>query len=150
MKRINLYSARLVKEKGGLYDLETKKVSSPGDAVRIVNEVLQLDEMPKEYFVIATLNTKNEVAGIHVIHIGSLNASVCHPREVFQQAILNNACSIVCYHNHPSGDVTPSREDIEATKRLVEAGKITGIDVLDHIIIGSNGKYNSLKEKGYV
>ncbi len=148
MKRINVYSTKLVKEKGGLYDLETKKVESPADAVKIVNEVLQLDEMPKEYFVIATLNTKNEVAGIHVIHIGSLNASVCSPREIFQQAILNNACSIVCFHNHPSGDTSPSQEDIDATKRLVTAGKILGIEVLDHIIIG-NG-YTSLRGEGYV
>jgi DNA repair protein RadC len=147
-KRINVFSVKLVKEKGGLYNLDSKKINSPESAVEIVNEVLDLKHKPNEHFVVFTLTTKNEVAGVHTIHIGSLNASIVHPREVFQQAILNNAASIICFHNHPSSDVTPSKEDIEVTKRLKEAGKVLGIELLDHIIVG-NG-FTSLKEKGYI
>lgn len=149
MKRINVYSVRLVKEKGGLYDLESKKVRSPQDAVHIINTVLDMPSLPKEHFVIATLNTKNEVMGIHTIHVGTVNASLVNPRDVYQQALLNNATSVIAFHNHPSGDPSPSREDIEVTERLVSAGKLIGVDLMDHIIIGSP-KFVSLKEKGYV
>jgi DNA repair protein RadC len=83
------------------------------------------------------------------VFIGSLNASIVHPREVFKEALKRSAASIICMHNHPSGDPSPSREDIEVTKRLVECGKLIGIDLLDHIIIGEQ-KYVSLKEKGYL
>ena len=83
------------------------------------------------------------------IFIGSLNHSVVHPREIFKEAIRKSAASIICFHNHPSGDPTPSKEDIEVTKRLFECGKIIGIDLLDHIILGQK-RYVSLKEKGYL
>jgi DNA repair protein RadC len=95
------------------------------------------------------LNTKNQVLHKQTIFIGSLNASIVHPREVFREALKRSAASIICLHNHPSGDPAPSREDIEVTKRLVECGKMIGIDVLDHVIIGEN-KFVSLKEKGYL
>lgn len=147
-KRINFFSVKLVKDKGGLYDIESKRITSPDSAVRLVNEFLSLSELPKEHFIVFTLNTKNEVAGVHTIHIGSLNSSIVHPREVFQPAILNNAASIICFHNHPSGDTSPSYEDIEVTKRLSEAGELLGIEVLDHIIVGDG--FTSLKEKGYL
>ena len=96
------------------------------------------------------LNTKNQVVGLHRAHVGSLNASIVHPREVMKCAILNNAASIIVAHQHPSGDPTPSKEDLEVTKRLAEAGKIIGIDVLDHVIVTYTGKNVSLKEKGYL
>ena len=83
------------------------------------------------------------------VFIGSLNASIVHPREVFKEAFRRSAASIICLHNHPSGDPSPSREDIEVTKRLVECGKIMGIEIFDHLIIGEN-KFVSLKEKGYL
>lgn len=95
------------------------------------------------------LNTKNQVLHKQTIFIGSLNASIVHPREVFKEALRRSAASIICFHNHPSGDPTPSREDIEVTKRLAECGKIIGIEILDHLIIGDQ-KYISLKEKGYL
>lgn len=147
-KRINFYSVKLIKEKGALYELDSKQIQSPETAYNIINEVMEFETLTKEHFVIATLNSKNNVMGIHVIHIGSLNASIVHPREVYQQAILNNAASIVCYHNHPSGDPSPSNEDKLVTKKLVEAGKILGIELMDHIVVGSNGRFVSLKEKG--
>jgi DNA repair protein RadC len=81
--------------------------------------------------------------------MGSLNASIVHPREVFRAAIKRSSASIICVHNHPSGDPTPSPEDIQLTHRLVEAGSIIGIEVLDHIIIG-DFKFVSLKEQGYM
>nr|WP_269746080.1 DNA repair protein RadC [Jeotgalibacillus campisalis] len=95
------------------------------------------------------LNTKNQVMHQQTIFIGSLNASIVHPREVFKEAFRRSAASIVCAHNHPSGDPAPSKEDIDVTRRLVECGKMIGIEVLDHLIIGDK-KYVSLKEKGYM
>lgn len=95
------------------------------------------------------LNSKNHIIAQETLSMGSLNASIVHPREVFRAAIKCSSASIVCAHNHPSGDPTPSPEDIQITKRLIEAGAIVGIDVLDHIIIG-DGTYVSLKEKGLV
>jgi DNA repair protein RadC len=95
-----------------------------------------------------SLNTKNKVIALHVVHIGSVNASIVHPRDIFQLAILDNATSIAIAHNHPSGDTTPSEEDINVTNRINEAGKLMGIELLDHIILGDS--YLSLKEKGYL
>lgn len=102
-----------------------------------------------ENFTCLYLNTKNQVIHRQTIFIGSLNTSIVHPREVFKEAFRRAAASIICLHNHPSGDPTPSREDIEVTKRLVECGQIIGIEVLDHIIIGDH-KFVSLKEKGHI
>src|SRR5699024_5663931 len=83
------------------------------------------------------------------IFVGSLNASIVHRREIFREAVKRSAASIVCAHNHPSGDPSPSQEDIHVTRRLVEAGKIIGIELLDHLVIG-NHRSTSLKEKGYL
>ncbi|MEQ2466230.1 DNA repair protein RadC [Niallia sp. CLA-SR-H024] len=122
-------------------------IRSPEDAAKyMMNEMRFLTQ---EHFVCLYLNTKNQVMHKQVVFIGSLNASIVHPREVYKEAFRRSAASIICLHNHPSGDPSPSREDIEVTKRLVECGKIIGIDLLDHIIIGEN-KFISLKEKGYV
>lgn len=96
------------------------------------------------------LNTKNNVVAVHRCHIVSLNSSIVHPREVFKSAILNNAASLIVVHQHPSGDITSSREDINVTRRLVKAGKLLGIDVLDHLVVNSIGEFTSLKEKGYL
>ena len=105
--------------------------------------------LTQEHFVCVYLNTKNQVLHKQTIFIGSLNASIVHPREVFKEAFRRSAASIICLHNHPSGDPTPSKEDIDVTKRLLECGRMIGIDVLDHLIIGEK-KYVSLKEKGYL
>ncbi|WP_156424332.1 DNA repair protein RadC [Bacillus sp. FJAT-27445] len=122
-------------------------IRSPEDGANyVMNEMRFLSQ---EHFVCLYLNTKNQVLHKQTIFIGSLNASIVHPREVFKEAFRRSAASIICLHNHPSGDPSPSREDIEVTKRLSECGKIIGIDVLDHLIIGEN-KFVSLKEKGYL
>jgi len=108
----------------------------------------------KEMCVVILLSAKNHIKGYNLVSIGSMNASLVHPREVFRPAIIGGAVGIVICHNHPSGDTTPSSEDIRITKQLIEGGKIISIDVLDHVIIGkisndSNG-YTSLRESGLV
>jgi DNA repair protein RadC len=138
----------LEKEVSKNYPTLSHKITSPGDAAVIGKEFMRIHEEPEEYMYMICMNVKNKVIGVFEISHGTVNASLVTPREVFQKALLANASSIIVLHNHPSGDCTPSREDIEVTKRLVEAGKIVNVDVLDHIIIGD--QYTSLKEKGYV
>lgn len=147
--RINIYSVKLVRESAKIYELD-KAVCSPRHAFDIVENVLELSSKTKEHVVMMSLNTKNECIGLHTIHIGTVGASIVHPGDVLQPAILNNATSFMVFHNHPSGSITPSQEDIEFTKCLAESGRILGIELLDHIIIGSNGRFTSLREKGYV
>ncbi|SIS01412.1 DNA repair protein RadC [Peribacillus simplex] len=123
------------------------QIRKPEDAWELA--AAQIANEDREVFLVMMLNTKNHVVGLHRAHVGSLNASVVHPRDVLKCAILNNAASLIVSHQHPTGDPTPSMEDIEVTKRLAEAGKIIGIEVLDHLIVSHTGKYVSLKEKGY-
>ena len=142
---INIYRLKMVKEDTVEYGDTT--IKSPGDIVRFAREVLEMEEMAEENFIVICLNTKNKIAGVHTVSIGSLNSTIVHPREVFKAALLNNASAIVLMHNHPSGDPEPSREDIATTRRLVDAGNILGIKVFDHVVIG-DGRYISLKEQG--
>ena len=144
-KRINIVSIKMVKESSFLY--RTRQILSPNDAYEMIKE--QLEGLDREQFIIACLNTKNEPTNITVVSVGSLNKAIVHPREVFKTAILSNAASIMAFHNHPSGETTPSQQDIQLTKRLYEAGELLGIKLLDHLIIG-DGTFTSLKEKGYL
>jgi DNA repair protein RadC len=120
-------------------------IYSPEDIAKLL--MTEMRWLQKEYFKILLLNTKNQVLASPIISVGSLNASIVHPREVFKEAIRCSAAAIILVHNHPSGDPSPSVEDISITKRLSEVGKLMDIAVLDHVIIG-DGKYVSLKEKG--
>lgn len=127
-----------------------------GDRVRITspNTIadLLMDEMKfleKEEFRVAFLDTKNQITKIETISVGTLNASIVHPRDVFRSAILNSSNSIILVHNHPSGDPQPSSEDINITNRLADVGNLMGIKILDHIIIGDN-RYLSFKEKDLI
>jgi len=122
-------------------------IRSPEDGADYVME--EMRNLNQEHFVALFLNTKNQIIHSQTIFIGSLNASIVHPREVFREAVKRSAASIIVAHNHPSGDPTPSQEDIHVTRRLVESGKMIGIEVLDHLVIG-NRKFVSLKEKGYL
>jgi len=122
-------------------------IRKPEDAAKLVMEDLRSEL--KEHFVCLFLNTKNQVLARETLSVGTLNASLVHPREVFRAAIKRGSASIICLHNHPSGDPTPSPEDIALTRRLHEAGSLIGIDVLDHIVIG-DGRFVSLKEQGYL
>ncbi len=148
MSRIQVSFERivLVKEKVGRYELP-RKTNSPEQAYNAIKTITNVQEEAQEVFGVLILNTKNKIVAVHEISRGTLNSSMVHPREVFKPAVLHNASAIICFHNHPSGDPEPSRDDIEVTKRLVEAGKIMGIEVFDHIIVGDD-RYVSLKERG--
>lgn len=124
---------------------DSVKISCPQDAADLLME--ELRHLREEHFVCLFLNTKNRVIGRQTLSIGSLNASIVHPREVFRAAIRRSSASILCAHNHPSGDPTPSPEDVALTRRLAEAGELLGIELLDHLVIGDN-RYTSLKETG--
>ena len=115
------------------------------DVIKAVKPMIA--DQNKEFFIALYLNTKNGIIKQEVVSVGSLSANVVHPREVFRTACILSASSIIVAHNHPSGDPMPSRQDIELTKKLVEAGKIMGIDVLDHVIIGQDSCYG-FQEKG--
>jgi len=144
---------RAVKEKNDAEqksEEERKKfnsVTSPGELYNILKE--KITNFSKEHFYVISLDTRNNFIGIDEISVGTLTASLVHPRETFESAIKRHAAQIVIAHNHPSGETEPSEDDLKITKRLVDAGKIMGIEVLDHIIITKNG-FLSFKEKNLV
>lgn len=121
------------------------KITNPADVSALMMADLRYKK--QEHFVVLILDTKNQVTAIETITIGTLNASLVHPREVFCRAIRKSANGIILVHNHPSGDPEPSREDLQLTERLTESGKIIGISILDHVVLG-DGKYYSFKEHG--
>lgn len=149
-KNISVYSIRLVRESGCNYSIPAGGIASPENAASAINAMFALHEQDREVFGILLLNTKNKIAGATIVSIGTLNHSVVHPREVFKAAILANAAGIICFHNHPSGDPAPSADDITVTDRIAKAGEILGIKVLDHIIIGHDGRFTSLANEGYI
>jgi DNA repair protein RadC len=122
-------------------------VKSPEDVVKTARNLLKGKK--KEHFVVICLDTRNHLIKTSTVSIGSLDCSIVHPREVFKDAISSSAASVIFIHNHPSGDPTPSEDDIKMTKRLIEAGEIIGIEVLDHIIICDN-EHLSMKAKNLV
>src|SRR5262245_30496797 len=130
---IPVYRVQLVRERALPWD--RAQLHSSKDVASLFRTYL--GDTDREHFLVAMLDQKNKVIGIHTVSMGSLTASVVHPRECFKPAILSNAAAIICGHNHPSGDPHPSLEDRTITTRLVEGGKLLGIMVLDHIIIGS-------------
>jgi len=126
---------------------ERPVIKSPLDVFHLVGEEMRY--LDREHFKVILLNTKNHLLGIEVVSVGSLNASLVHPREVFKKAILKSAAGIILVHNHPSGDPQPSEEDKHVTYRIAEAGEIIGIEVLDHVVIG-DGRFASLRERGFM
>lgn len=112
-------------------------IRGPDDVLRVLQP--RLRNQNREVFLVLLLNARHEAIGVETVSVGSLNASIVHPREVFQPAILHSAASIILAHNHPSGDPEPSEEDLTITKRLVQVGEIVGIAVLDHVIIAKRG-----------
>jgi DNA repair protein RadC len=129
--------------------LKDKKAQIYLTPKEIWEELRDLRNHKKEHFVIFYLDSRNQEIKREIISIGSLNANLVHPREVFEPAVRNLAAQIILAHNHPSGDPTPSEDDLEITKRLIEAGKILGIEVIDHIIVTKNNFY-SFKEKDLI
>ena len=121
------------------------QISCPADAYDILKRQLAYED--REVFATVILDARNQVMGINTVSVGTVSASLVHPRETFKPAIIMGASSIILAHSHPSGDPSPSKDDIELTRRLGKAGEILGIEVLDHIIIADN-QFLSLKEKG--
>lgn len=139
-------SIRAALELGRRLGVETvtrPAIRSPQDVSGLL--MGEMRYLEKEQFRVLLLNTKNQVLAIEVVSLGDLTSAIVHPREVFKEAVRRAAAAVILVHNHPSGDPSPSREDIEVTKRVTEAGKILGIEVLDHIVIGDN-RYISLRE----
>ena len=128
---------------------ELTAIRSPQCVAELANGYLEMNKLPEEHLYMVCLNTKNKIIGVFELSHGNVNSSIFGVREMFQKALLLNAVHIIILHNHPSGDCTPSSEDIKATERAIEAGRIVGVEVLDHIIVGDNC-YTSLKEKGYM
>lgn len=141
---IPVYRVSLVRERQ-LPSYECRMRSSAAASAVLKDYLADTD---REHFVILMLDQKNQVIGMNTVSVGSLTASVVHPREVFKAAILSNCASLILGHNHPSGDPQPSREDRAITSRLVEAGKLLGIAILDHIITGDGTKYFSFADEG--
>ncbi|MCJ0053775.1 DNA repair protein RadC [Clostridioides difficile] len=142
VKRVDIVSLKLVKESSVLY--ETRKISNPYDAYRLVKNFLV--DSDREKFVVVCLDTKNQPVSIEIVSIGTVNSAMVHPREVFKVAVLSNASKIICFHNHPSGNTNFSKEDEVITKRLQKCGEILGIELVDHIVVGDDDKYFSFKE----
>ncbi|WP_317311249.1 DNA repair protein RadC [Clostridium thermobutyricum] len=140
--------AELVKR---IKTLKTKelnpRISNPKELAKLLYP--EMSCLNQEILKLIVLNTKNEIVKTKDVFKGGLNSSLVHPREIFNEAIKSSAASIIISHNHPSGDPTPSKEDIAITKRLSDCGKLLGINLTDHIIIGNN-KYVSLREKGII
>ena len=154
IKGIGLAKAAQIKacfELGKRQDLEPElknyDIKNPQSVVKAIRASIK--DKAKEHFKLILLDTRNKIIGISTISIGTLNAGLVHPREIFKEAIIHNSASVVLAHNHPSGDPEPSDEDLTITKRLVKSGKILGIEVIDHIIIGKTN-FSSFKERGLI
>ena len=141
---IGNYHVKLARESSAKY--KTKVVQCADDAADIAWQYLQ--DRDRETLIVLLLDSQNTCIGINEVSMGSLTQSVTHPREVFKPAILSNAAAIILAHNHPSGKTNASKSDIEITEQMVKAGKILGIGVLDHVIVGYNTMRTSIKEEG--
>lgn len=143
-KRVDIVRLKLVKESSVLY--EKRYVHSPYDAAQLISQFIA--DLYREQVVALCLDTKNQPTLLSKISLGTLNQSMIHPREVFKTAILSNAAGVIIAHNHPSGDLTPSKDDIGVTERLKDVGELLGINLLDHVIVGPDKGYLSFREQG--
>lgn len=137
------YSLKLVKEKAAEYDAP-KYIKTSEDVAKVCREVLGLHEQAEENLVCFDLNTKKAIIAIRVVSVGTLNASLVHPREVFKGALMSNADSVIIAHNHPSGEVEPSASDHIVTKQILKAGELLQVNLIDHIVIGHDNYYSYL------
>lgn len=141
--KLNTVSVRLVKD-APIYS--EHRIKSPQDAVDVLGQ--HLCEMDREVVCVINLKSDNTPINCHFVSMGALNQTLAHPRELFKSSILSNAANMIIIHNHPSGTLTPSKEDTILTDRMIQLCKMLGIPLLDHIIVGSdNSKYFSFKEK---
>ena len=141
---VRKYSVALVKESAHKYADIPTSLNTPEKVVKYADSVLNFDRLPVENFVLVPVDNKLKPLGVFVVTVGTVDASIVSSRDVFQAALLCNASSIFILHNHPSGDPTPSKEDIEVTDRLKKAGELMNIPLLDHVIVGEK-KYYSIK-----
>jgi DNA repair protein RadC len=146
---INIYTLKQVRTKRRRYDLEDLEITSPSVCYRVLQYLFDLQSEPAERFGIIALNSKLKINGVHLIGSGTIDRVYVEPRQVYMAALMNNAKAIIAFHCHPSGDPTPSRDDLLLTQRLKKAGKIMCIELLDHLITGE-GDYVSLREEGLV
>ena len=128
-------------------DEESFDIKNPEAVFKLMSSSIK--DKAKEHFKLILLNSRNKKIGLSTISIGTLTTSLVHPREVFKDAITHSAASVILAHNHPSGDPEPSEDDLKITRKLVESGKVLGIEVIDHIIIGKTNFY-SFREKGLI
>ena len=140
---IPIYQVQLVRESS--VTVERNSILRPIDAYNIARE--HYKTLDREMFSVMMLDAKNKVIGINTVSVGSLSASIVHPREVFKPCLLSNTATVILLHNHPSGDPDPSQQDLEVTRRLVDAGNILGITIKDHVILGEDTHF-SFREKG--
>lgn len=131
---------QLVRQGKAKYDVS---ITNPGEVAKMLAYMKKLD---REHFLTIHLDTRNIILGVETVSVGSLNYSIVHPRECFKAALLLNAASMILVHNHPSGALEPSDEDLALTKRMVQAGRLLGIEVLDHVIVTREG-FLSFKQK---
>jgi len=143
--QIPVYKIALVRE-STLSQLHRPQIRTAGHAAEIFSAYLAGAD--REHLVVMLLNSKNRIIGINTVSVGHLSSSIAHPREILKSAILANAAAFVLGHNHPSGEVNPSAEDIEITKRVFAAGDLLGIRLLDHLIIAEDGRWFSFQEDG--
>ena len=138
MTNISIYELRLVKEGKEQYNVD-EQITNPETAVKIINKIFDLENKAEEEMIMMTLDNKNKATGLFKISKGTINSTIVHPREIFKRAVLHNANCIMIFHNHPSGNLEPSQEDIKITNRLADSGTLLRIKLLDHIIISREG-----------
>ena len=146
MKRVTVYKVELVREKAKLYDIETN-IKNSQQAPKVIREVLEIEKWHNEKFGMLCLDSKNKVIGVHIVAEGTVNETAVYIREVATRALLNNAVSIIVFHNHPGESTEPSAADVELTRKLKEGLKILKINLLDHIILTTE-EHTSLADKG--
>lgn len=142
-KRVSIVSLELVKESSLLYG--PRKCTSVPAAYELIAPFIKNKD--REHLIVVGLNTKNEPTVINIAHIGTVNQSIAVPRDILKPVLLSNGTRILLGHNHPSGDITPSDQDKQLTKRVFEAGKVLGIELMDHLIVSPNDTYFSFKEE---
>ena len=149
LTNINIYTLKQIRTKRHRYDLEDLQITSPSVCYQVLQYLLDLKSEPAERFGIIALSSKHQINGVHIIGSGTIDRVYVEPRQVYMAALMNNAKAIIAFHCHPSGDPTPSRDDLILTQRLKKAGKIMCIELLDHLITGEED-YVSLREEGTV
>ncbi len=145
-RRVGIIKTQIVREGSMLYT--NRRINTPSDAVELVKDIFRYAD--REMMVVISLDSKNAPLALEIVSVGTVNTCLVSMREIFKHCILTNATSIMCFHNHPSGIPDASKEDIDITRRLDEAGKLLGIWLLNHIIIGEGKSYVSLQERGLI